>query len=354
MANLALADYLARQGHEVHLVAHRVDGDLARMPNVHVHRVPKPAGSYLLGEPLLSRAGGYWAARLAAGGGHVITNGGNCASRDANWVHYVHAAYTGPRERGAGRVKQLVRQRLGVLRERAALRRARLVIANSRRTHQDLTRLLRIEARAVHVVYYGTDPARFRPRAPDERRAARLSFRWPADAPLIAFIGALRDERKGFAVLREAWRSLCADPAWDAWLVLVGDPAGVPRPDADPAMRTIVAGFRDDVGAVLAACDGLVSPVRYEAYGLGVHEALCTGLPAIVTRDAGVAERYPEGLRPLLLDDPTAVGEVCDRLRAWRQGLERFRASAVPLAATLRAETWDTMSARIAALIEGR
>ena len=63
-------------------------------------------------------------------------------------------------------------------------------------------------------------------------------------------------------------------------------------------------GFRRDVPDLLRACDALVSPTRYEAYGLNVHEALCCGLPALVSRSAGVAERYPAGLADLLIPDP--------------------------------------------------
>ena len=51
---------------------------------------------------------------------------------------------------------------------------------------------------------------------------------------------------------------------------------------------------------VFAACDLLIHPARYEAYGLAVHEALCRGLPALVSATAGVAERYPEDLGQLL------------------------------------------------------
>src|SRR5437867_10405063 len=43
MANYALADHAVRRGREVHLVAHRVAPELARLRTVRVHRVPKPA-----------------------------------------------------------------------------------------------------------------------------------------------------------------------------------------------------------------------------------------------------------------------------------------------------------------------
>ena len=64
---------------------------------------------------------------------------------------------------------------------------------------------------------------------------------------------------------------------------------------------------------LLAAADVLVHPARYEAYGLAVHEALCRDIPAIVSREAGVAERFPAALEPLLLDDPDSVDELRTR-----------------------------------------
>src|SRR4029453_8330977 len=77
-------------------------------------------------------------------------------------------------------------------------------------------------------------------------------------------------------------------------------------------------GFRKDVPQLMAAADLLLAPTRYEAYGLGVHEALCTGLPALVSRTAGVAERYPSELRELQIDDPNDVEELVRRLELWR------------------------------------
>ena len=112
-------------------------------------------------------------------------------------------------------------------------------------------------------------------------------------------MGALGDVRKGFDTLFEAWRRLVGDPGWDARLVVVGTGTSLPSWRAravDEGLGGSIAflGFRDDVPDVLAACDLLVSPTRYEAYGLNVQEALCTGLPAIVSAGAGIAERYPE------------------------------------------------------------
>ncbi len=74
-----------------------------------------------------------------------------------------------------------------------------------------------------------------------------------------------------------------------------------------------MVGFTNRVSDILAAADVLVSPVRYESYGLNVQEAICCGVPAIVSRAAGVAERYPTELSDLLLPDPNDAWTIWQR-----------------------------------------
>lgn len=354
MANFALADFLARRGDEVHLVTHLVEDELASRPNVTVHRVPKPAGSYLLAAPLLDRAGRREATRIAARGGRVVVNGGNCRYGDANWVHYVHAVYRPTIATGTlRRLKGAFNHRRNQRNERNALARARVVIANSERTKRDLVERLGLPESRVHTVYYGIDPDRFGPIGAEQRAEARAHFGWAADRPLVVFIGALGDRRKGFDTLADAWMRLCAEPGWDADLVVVGAGSELPAwkeraAAAGVADRFHFLGFSREVPRVLAACDALVHPVRYEAYGLGVHEALCRGLPAIVSAAAGVAERYTPDLRDLLLPDPSDAGALAARLRAWHAARDVYRERMATLSGQLRSITWDDMAAAIA------
>jgi glycosyltransferase involved in cell wall biosynthesis len=357
-ANHALAMYLARrEGAEVHLVTHRAWNDLVALPGVRLHRVPRPRGSHLLGMPLLAWSGRRWARRLAARGAHVVVNGGNCAWGDVNWVHYVHAAWA-PRQREGlmRRAKAALLHRHGQRSERACVRQARLVIANSHQTRAMVVERLGVPAERVHTVYYGIDAERFRPPTDAERAAARAQLGWSDDRPAVAFVGALGDRRKGFDTLFEAWRLLSRDPAWDARLVVVGTGSALAAwkaRAAEAAWGSSVQflGFRSEVPAVLAACDALVSPTRYEAYGLNVHEALCCGLPALVSASAGVAERYPPELRVLLLPDPSDAADLAERLRGWRSAREAYRAIVAPLGQALRARTWDQCAADIVRLV---
>jgi glycosyltransferase involved in cell wall biosynthesis len=347
-ANLELARFLAAE-RPVHLVTHRADDDVAKLPNVTVHRVPRPFGKHVLGQPLLALAGRQWAARLAREGYRVVVNGGNCRWPDANWVHYVHAAAP-PRDapgvlrRIHAPIDRLITRRA----ERRALRIARLAVCNSRRTARDVIERVGVCPSRVKVVYLGSDPGQFPLVTPADRAEARARLGWDT-RPWVVFVGALGDTRKGFDTLYATWRELCRESVWDANLAVVGAGAGLSawreRAAADGlAARFCFLGFRTDVPVILAAADLLVHPARYEPYGMGVQEALCRGLPAIVSVAAGVSERYPPDLADLLLTDPESPSELAARLRHWRANLESFALRVRPLADELRSRTWTDMA----------
>jgi glycosyltransferase involved in cell wall biosynthesis len=358
-ANYALASYLGTR-RDLHVVTHRAWPDLSEMPSLTLHAAWRPLGKHLLGSPILTRQGRRVWRDLRARGLHVhaIVNGGNCPLDDANWVHYLHAAYASPVAGSpARRAKTALAHRRDLSAERAALESARVVIANSRRTKADIVERLGIRDDRVHVVYYGSDPVRFSPVSGAERSAAKQALGRSTDRPLVGFIGALGDRRKAFDSLFAAWASLSRRKEWDADLVVVGAGAELPAwkeraRDAGLADRIVFLGFRPDVPDVLAALDALVHPARYEAYGLSVHEALCRGVPALVSARAGVAEMYPAELSDLLIANPDDAGEIEERLAGWRSGLERFRERTEPVSSTLRARTWDLMAEEIVGCVE--
>ena len=357
-ANHALASYLLREGHEVHLVAHRVADDLREL-GAEVHAVAKPLGSYFLAEPLLDRAGRQWARRLAGRGVRVVVNGGGCQAEGTCWVHYVHAAWEPPPPRAslARRVKAAGHRRRALEQERRALERARLVISNSERTTRDLVGRLGVSEGRIERVYLGVERERFVPAAPEARAAARGRLGW--ERPVALFVGGLGDRRKGFDRALAAWVQRAGDPAWDLDLVHVGGGPGLGEWEGRVADRGLSGrvrflGFRADIPELLQAADLLVSPTRYEPYGLGVHEALSCGLPAIVSRGAGVAERYTPELRELLLADPEDCGELVRRIEAWRREPEAWAERATRLGDALRERGWDEVAADLCARIEAR
>jgi glycosyltransferase involved in cell wall biosynthesis len=291
-------------------------------------------------------------------GAHGLVNGGNCSLPVANWVHYLHAAYQ-PHVAGAGfrRMKRQFTDLQDRAAERTALARARVVICNSRQTERQVLERMPVDPARVHLVYYGSDPVRFSRIDDAQRVAARARLDCIDERPLVGFVGALGDRRKGFDTLFTAWRALASRADWAADLVVIGAGAELPRWRARAEReglggRIHFLGFRSDVPELLAALDLLVHPARYEAYGLSVHEAICRGVPAIVSATAGVAERYPRTLTGLLLTDPDDAEELQHRLRCWYDGRTEYQRATRAFSDALLSYTWDDMAAHIVRLVE--
>lgn len=357
-ANYALARYLADRGDEVHLAAYRVADDLLARPNVTFHRAPKPLNSYFLGNAFLHRTGRRRAGRVAASGGRVVVNGGNCDWGDVNWMHHLNVVDPGAAAGGwARRLKARILRRIFIAEERAIVPKARLVVATCERTGRDSVAYLGVPAGRVRVVHLGIDPEIFRPAGADERAAIRRRLGWDAGRPTAAFIGALGDRRKGFDTLFAAWRDLCREPSWDADLVVVGRGAEASTWAAAAAAaglgeRVRFLGFVRELPDLLRACDGHILPSRYEGYSMVTQEALACGVPALVTASAGIADRYPPGLSDWLIPDPEDPSDLADRLRRWRGGVGRPDPELALFSERLRSYTWDHMAAAIVELIE--
>jgi glycosyltransferase involved in cell wall biosynthesis len=351
-ANHALASYLARRANgPVHLVAHRVASDLVSLPAIQVHRVPRPFGMHTFGEPLLTTVATRAARKVRRSGGRVVANGGNVNVGDITWVHYVHAAYE---PIAAGTINSAViaaRHRRYVAAERRALTQAHLVICNSDRTAQDVIERVGVDPGRVRRSYYGIDAARFHDRV--DTAGGKASLGHDPSVPLVLFVGALGDRRKGFDTVYAAWNAVCRTSDWDAHLLVAGSGAELDRwrarADRDGiAHRITFLGYRTDIPALLAAADLMIHPARYEAYGLAVHEAICSGVPALVSASAGIAERFPRELAGLLLEDVDSAADLSARLRRWRSDAEGLRRCTRSFAAELRMRSWDDMSREIA------
>ncbi len=353
-ANLALAYYLVNLGTQVHIVTHQAHPELVKHPLIHTNLVPTPVNSFMLGEPLLANRGAAIATRLKCGSPElrVLVNGGCCAWPDVNWVHCVHAAWPTHNDERAPvwfKAKNRVMKIAARRRELHALRRARLIIANSKRTKDEIVNRIGVPESRIQTVYLGTDP-KARYFGLRERLRGRTWLRKPDSKPIVAFVGAMgHDNNKGFDTLWKAWTRLCTRKDWDADLVVAGGGRAVASwkervAQAGLRERVTLLGFTERVNELLAASDLLVSPVRYEAFGLNVQEALAGGIPALVSASAGVAELYPSSLKDLLLKDPEDVDELIRQLLSWRGNLSYWKQRVEPLSHELRSYTWEHMA----------
>lgn len=137
-------------------------------------------------------------------------------------------------------------------------------------------------------IYKGHDPSWFKT-AP---RSSLGEFGIPTDAVVIGCIANMRPI-KGVPVLIDAMRKLT--PALPLHLLLVGNngDAEVNKLIGDSPIRDRIhlAGFRMDAPQLIGACDMFVMPtLRNEGFSKAVVEAMCMGIPCIVSAVGGMVE----------------------------------------------------------------
>jgi glycosyltransferase involved in cell wall biosynthesis len=224
-------------------------------------------------------------------------------------------AWGGPRMRGE-RLRFWVGKRL--------LKRADAVIAVSKATAADASRIAGVEPRRIRVVPEAPDEA-FRPHAGARERVAE---RWGLEAGYLLFVGAL-DARKDPRSLLRAWAA-AKEVRPELELVVAGDP-GRQAPATMPGARQLGRVGDAELADLYTAAGCLVFPSRYEGFGLPCLEAMACGCPVAAFRNSSLPEVVGEAGLLVGDGDPEALGRAAASMSAeperWRRaGLERAKA----------------------------
>jgi glycosyltransferase involved in cell wall biosynthesis len=152
-------------------------------------------------------------------------------------------------------------------------------------------------------------------------RALLESLGVAADAPLVIAVGALVPQKDPLSFVRAVAEVRRAMPAVQAlWL---GD--GELRRDVEREIATLglehtvhLAGFRDDVDALMCAGSVFVLSSRFEGLPLVVIDAFALGVPVVATAGSGVPELVTDGVTGLLspVGDVAALAESMRRVLA--------------------------------------
>jgi len=172
----------------------------------------------------------------------------------------------------------------------------------------------------ICVVPSGVDLGRVE--APRDARG-RVRAAWGArEGDVVVLVPGALERRKGHAVLLEAARRLQSNGrgAPLRW-VFCGDGSergaltGAAAPLGD-AVR--FEGFRDDIGACLAAADVVALPSLQEGLGVAALEAAAAARPVVASRVGGLAEAVADGETGILVapGDPSALAAAIDGLAA--------------------------------------
>jgi glycosyltransferase involved in cell wall biosynthesis len=132
----------------------------------------------------------------------------------------------------------------------------------------------------------------------------------PADTRVVLSTSRLT-RQKGIDV---AVRALSLLPD-DVHLVVLGE--GPERPHLQ-AQRVHLPGRVPDVAAWLRRASVYVQPSRWEGFGLGVLEAMISGLPVVATNVSSLPELVVDGETGVLVppDDPSALAAGIERALA--------------------------------------
>ncbi|MGE5619865.1 MAG: glycosyltransferase family 4 protein [Sphingomonadaceae bacterium] len=191
----------------------------------------------------------------------------------------------------------------------------------------------RVDPARITRIYYGL-PANSKATAEDGLRVrAELGIR--PDTPLVTTVGRIT-EQKGLTHLLDAM-ALLRQRLPQARLLIVGDAQdgrdeykrGLLRQWEALGLKDSVlfAGVRDDVPAVMQACDLFVMASLWEGFGLVFLEAMAAARPIVATSVSAIPEVIQDGVTGLLVPprDPDALAKamlalLADPDRARRMG----------------------------------
>lgn len=220
---------------------------------------------------------------------------------------------------------------------------ARLVIADSQATADDLVALAGVAAARVRVVPLGVSAA-FRPLPPETARA-HVAARFRFDQPYLLHVGTL-EPRKNLPLLIAACAGLWRAGRLTHRLILAGSPGWGAAAVADAIARHGAEQFVVQLGAVDAAdlpplyagADAVVLPSLNEGFGLPLLEALACGAPVIAANAGALPE--VAGDAALLVDpaDAEAWADAIRRVVTDEELRSRLRVAGPPRAAPF---TWE-------------
>ncbi|HEY4002780.1 MAG TPA: glycosyltransferase family 4 protein [Candidatus Xenobia bacterium] len=333
--------FLARRGHDVHVVARSVDAGLR--DGLTVHPVPAVGSGFVLAWSFAQRALPVFAAAHVPGtpyGAFGVT----CPPGGVLWVQSVHARWLeiSRRLRGPkGRLKQKVNPFHGYILRREQYyfggRRYRLLLALTDDVARDLEEFYQVPAADILRLPNGYAPTEFSlARRAAERASVRAELGYQEQDRVVIWAGN-EAERKGLVPMLEACSQVDG-----VHLLVAGRVSAEAQADriARLGMRRRVrfVGSTSDVGRYYCAADYFGMPTQYEAWGLVIVEAVASGLPVLTSRLAGAAEAVQEGHSGFLLDDPMDVGEAVGKLRRLVAG---EHGSAEAMAASVERYRWD-------------
>jgi UDP-glucose:(heptosyl)LPS alpha-1,3-glucosyltransferase len=324
--------------HEVHVFANQIDDDGST--SIRFHKVPAWRAnalttvlSFILPVTFQIRRGF-----------DIIHSQGFCGLRgNVFTAHICNRAWHRGLEKleGGPSIRETIFNAVGTTLEYGLYRFASRseMIAISERVARDIEEYYHCSAR-IHVIHHGVDLELFSPATRCRwRREARAAHGFSDGEMIFLYVG---DLRKGASLCIQALATLA-----EGSLLLVSKSRTEHyqrlAKELGVGDRVVFAGPTNQVEKAYAAADAFLLPTPYDAFAMVVSEAMASGLPAIVSREAGASELLEHGVNGLLLNENDArelASQMCSLER------DRPRAEALGCAARKSVEglSWDRVA----------
>lgn len=194
----------------------------------------------------------------------------------------------------------------------------RYMTAISEQCKREVQHYYDVPDRRIEIIYNGVDLSEFHP---DNREAFRTEIRQKHDADpddfVVLFVGS-GFLRKGLPYLLEGIGQMDTPP--QLWVAGNGDISGYSGKATSLGIddQTLFLGAKDQIERYYAAADVFVLPSVYEPFGTVVLEAMASGLPVLVSNEAGASEIITNGEEGYSLDPPSDTDQICQRIHEIR------------------------------------
>jgi len=220
---------------------------------------------------------------------------------------------------------------------RAAARRCRALITDSRFAQAELARELNVDPQRIVPIPLGVAPP---------RQAAPAGCDLAALQPYVLYVGAA-ERRKGFDTLIAAMARVAAVRP-ECKLVVTTHLDGWERP---PGLEIAELGYvgEERLAALYRNCALLAFPSRYEGFGLPVLEAMSYGAPVVASNASSVPEAGGDAACYVPADDDAALANAILHVLSDAQYAAELRARGPARAAQF---TWERTASATLDVIE--
>ncbi|QDD00323.1 glycosyltransferase family 4 protein [Candidatus Methylopumilus planktonicus] len=186
-------------------------------------------------------------------------------------------------------------------------------VANSDLVKKELYKYYKVPKSRIKVIENGIDTRSFHPASPSKKEASKKQLALNPKFPVVLFVGS-GFERKGAFEIVEAIKLL---PKFQA--IIVGQDKKIDQLRVlAHGHNILVTGPQDNIQKYLDAADIFCLPSLYDSLPNAALEALCCGLPIVLTKDVGLAPHIKKNLAGVICKkDKLSIADAL--IKAWEK-----------------------------------